>query len=142
MRRVIPFILAISTLLLGGCDMLGIETPDKASLRREADSKAVGGGCRYSGRAIEDCYSMNKKADKAAVFAGWREMNDYMRENKIESVAPAVASAPIATAKADVDGEAEGDAPVASNTGGKPGAAAAGTGSKPAAATKAKPHAS
>jgi hypothetical protein len=31
---------------------------------------------------------MNKKADKAAIFAGWRDMNDYMRENKIEPVAP------------------------------------------------------
>ena len=31
---------------------------------------------------------LNRKADRAAVFAGWREMNDYMRENKIEEVAP------------------------------------------------------
>jgi hypothetical protein len=29
---------------------------------------------------------MNRRADKAAVFAGWREMNDYMRENKIEAM--------------------------------------------------------
>ena len=39
-------------------------------------------------------YAMNRKADKPAVFAGWREMNDYMRENKIETVpATAVAAA-------------------------------------------------
>ena len=30
------------------------------------------------------------KADKAAVFAGWREMNDYMRENKVDTVSPQV----------------------------------------------------
>jgi hypothetical protein len=41
-------------------------------------------------RAIEDCYTLNPKADKAAVFEGWREMDEYMRENKIEGVAPVV----------------------------------------------------
>ena len=51
-----------------------------------------GGACRHAGRAIEDCYALNKKADKAAVFAGWRDMNDYMRENKIEPVAPQLAA--------------------------------------------------
>ena len=30
--------------------------------------------------------------DRAAVFAGWRDMNDYMRENKIEPVAPQLAA--------------------------------------------------
>ena len=75
-------------LLTAGCEQLGIETPAVTYARLQADSKAVGGACRNAGRAIEDCYAMNKKADKAAVFAGWREMNDYMRENKIEAVAP------------------------------------------------------
>ena len=41
---------------------------------------------------------LNKRADKAAVFAGWREMNDYMRDNKIEPVAPQC----VADAAADV----------------------------------------
>ena len=31
---------------------------------------------------------MNRRCERAAVFAGWREMNDYMRENQIEAVAP------------------------------------------------------
>ena len=34
-----------------------------------------------------------KKADRAAVFAGWRDMNDYMRENRIEPVAAAARGA-------------------------------------------------
>ena len=59
-----------------------------AAARREAEGKAIGGACRHAGRAIEDCYGLNRKADKAAVFAGWREMNDYMRENKVETVVP------------------------------------------------------
>jgi len=74
--------------VLSGCDMLGIESATAIAAQREAEGKAVGGACRHAGRAIEDCYALNRKADKAAVFAGWREMNDYMRENKIEAVAP------------------------------------------------------
>jgi hypothetical protein len=99
---------AIATLslatLLGGCDMLGMESPEKVAAAREAEGKAVGGACRHAGRAIEDCYLLNKRVDKAAIFAGWRDMNDYMRENKIDAVPPQlptqVASAKAAEAKA------------------------------------------
>jgi hypothetical protein len=87
--------------LVAGCDMLGIESPEKLAATREADGKAVGGACRHAGRAIEDCYALNKKADRAAVFAGWREMNDYMRENKIDAVAPELAAAPAKPAAED-----------------------------------------
>jgi hypothetical protein len=78
--------------LLGGCDMLGIESPEKIAAAREADGRAIGGACRHAGRAIEDCYTIYRKADRAAVFAGWRDMNDYMRENKLEPVAPQLAA--------------------------------------------------
>jgi hypothetical protein len=94
--------------LLAGCDMLGIESPEKVAAVREADGKAVGGACRHAGRAIEDCYALNKKADRAAVFAGWRDMNDYMRENKIEEVPPqiaGVAAKPAAEEAADTHAE-------------------------------------
>ncbi|MFM8770325.1 MAG: hypothetical protein ACKOD9_22080 [Rubrivivax sp.] len=74
--------------LLVGCDMLGVESASAVSARREAEGRAIGGACRHAGRAIEDCYALNRKADKAAVFSGWREMNDYMRENKVETVTP------------------------------------------------------
>ena len=76
---------------LGGRDPQVVRQDDVAhrhAERRDADGKAVGGACRHAGRALEDCYALNRKADKAAVFAGWREMNDYMRENKIEVVSP------------------------------------------------------
>ena len=75
---------------LSGCDMLGIQTPEKITANRDAEGRAVGAACRHAGRALEDCYALNKRADKAAVFAGWRDMNDYMRENKIEEVAPKI----------------------------------------------------
>lgn len=88
-----PFYCAlILSSLLAGCDMLGIESPEKVAAARDADGRAIGGACRHAGWAIEDCYSMNKKADRAAVFAGWRDMNDYMRENKIDTVPPAAAT--------------------------------------------------
>ena len=78
----------LASLTLSGCNLFGGESAEAVAARREADGKAVGGACRHAGRAIEDCYSLNRRADKAAVYAGWREMNDYMRENKLEPVAP------------------------------------------------------
>jgi hypothetical protein len=91
MRRLFaPLLLSVACLGMAGCDQLGIESPAAANAKKEADSKAIGGACRHAGRAIEDCYTLNKKADKAAMYAGWREMNEYMRENKLEPVAPVV----------------------------------------------------
>ena len=101
----------LTLLLLSGCDMLGIETATVVAAKREAEGKAIGSACRHAGRAIEDCYTLNKKADKGAMFNGWREMNDYMRENKIEVVAPvlpppgAPASAPVVKAEADAESD-------------------------------------
>ena len=78
---------------LTACDLLGIPDPAKVDAAREADGKAVGSACRQAGRALEDCYTLNTAASKAAVFAGWREMNDYMLENKLEIVKPEIPSA-------------------------------------------------
>jgi len=74
--------------LLGGCQLTGGDPPEVVAARKEAEGKAIGGACRHAGRAIEDCFALNKRAEKAALFAGWREMNDYMRENKIDVVPP------------------------------------------------------
>jgi len=81
---------------LSGCDLLGLESASDLAARREAEGKAVGGACRHAGRAIEDCFLLNKRADKAAVFSGWREMNDYMRENQIEAVKPLLSGTGVA----------------------------------------------
>jgi hypothetical protein len=95
MRRPVlaVFLVLAATVSLSACDMLGIESPEKVAAARDADGKAVGGACRHAGRAIEDCFAIYKKADRAAVFAGWRDMNDYMRENKIEPVTPQLTAA-------------------------------------------------
>ena len=101
MKRLAPTLILAAT-LLAGCDLLGGESPEVVAAKRESEGKAIGGACRHAGRAIEDCYALNKRADKAAIFAGWREMNDYMRENKMEAVAPATTPAPAESqAKAD-----------------------------------------
>lgn len=72
------------TLLLSGCDAAGLLGPDPRIAQREADARAIGAACRYALRGIEDCYRLNEKASKTAVFAGWKEMDEYMRENKLE----------------------------------------------------------
>ena len=86
--------------LASGCDQLGLETPQKTAERQQAEARAIGSACRHALRAIEDCYTMNPKADKSAVFAGWREMDEYMRENKLEGVAPVVPRVPPQSASA------------------------------------------
>jgi hypothetical protein len=88
-RSPLPLLTLLATLGLSGCDMLGIESASAVAAKREAEGRAVGGACRHSARSIESCYALNKRADKAAVFAGWREMNDYMRENNIQAAADA-----------------------------------------------------
>ena len=88
-RHTAPLVpLGLAALLLSGCEMLGIESMEKLAGRREAEGKAVGSACRHALRAIEDCYTLNPKTVKAAVFGGWREMDEYMRENKLEGIAP------------------------------------------------------
>jgi hypothetical protein len=98
--------------LLSACDIPGMESTEAIAAAREAEGKAVGGACRHAGRAIEDCYALNRKAEKAAVFAGWRDMNDYMRENKIEPVTPVIAGQQaVASAKGAGEDKAEAPAP-------------------------------
>ena len=77
--------------VLSACDQIAAIDGSKA---RDADAVAVGGACRHAGRALEDCYALYPDSPKAQVFAGWKEMSDYMRENKIEVVAPALVKAP------------------------------------------------
>jgi hypothetical protein len=88
MKRVLlalPLLAALSA-----CEQLGIDDPVKVAAAKEAEGKAIGSACRHAMRAIEDCYVLNPKALKAAVYAGWREMDEYMRENKLEGIAPVV----------------------------------------------------
>lgn len=116
MRRLpLTLIVLSGALLLAGCDQLGIESAEVQAEKRSAEGKAIGGACRHAARAIEDCYTLNKKGDRAAIYAGWREMDEYMRENKLEPVLPQIKPEP-KKKKAPAEGEeamAEGDKPAA-----------------------------
>ncbi len=86
-----PFMgFALATLLavpLAGCDLEALLADPKIA-QREADAKAIGGACRHAMRSIEDCYALNDKASRAAVFSGWKDMDQYMRDNNIEGITP------------------------------------------------------
>lgn len=107
--------LSLATLVLCACDRLGIPDPAKEAAAKDAEGRAVGSACRQAGRAIEDCFSLNPTAQKASVFAGWRDMNDYMTENKLEIVKPEIpppgakASAPATSDEQGNDAESSQD---------------------------------
>ncbi len=92
--------LIVATLVFGlnGCDIiqqqLGIEDQVAKAARTDAEGKAVGGACRQSGRAIEDCYAIYSWLPKAAIYEGWRDMDAYMRDNKLETVEPQLPPVP------------------------------------------------
>lgn len=116
-----------AAVLLGGCDMLGIQGGAAKLAAQESEGKAIGGACRHAGRAIEDCYAYNPTASKAAVFAGWKAMNDYMAENKLEVVRPQIEpklpgpkrKEAAKSEKADKGGEREGEKAAGEKTAGK-----------------------
>ena len=120
MRRAFTLTLIPVMLALVGCDQLGIESASVVAARAEAQAKAIGAGCRHAARSIEVCYEQNGRADKAAVFAGWREMNDYMRENKLEAMPAEPPPADTVAAAAPAEEEA-----AAATKPGKPAAASA-----------------
>lgn len=86
------FLLAFALLALTGCDQvagkLGLENPAQKEAKNDAEGRAVGSACRHSGRAIEDCYAIYGWLPKSSIYAGWREMDEYMRDNKLETIAP------------------------------------------------------
>jgi hypothetical protein len=88
MRLPAAALLVCLAIPIAGCEQLGIETPAQQTARSVAEGKAIGSACRHAGRALEDCYQINPRASKAAIFDGWREMDAYMRENKLEAVPP------------------------------------------------------
>ena len=106
--------LLLIPLALAACEQLGLEDPAKIAANREAEGKAIGSACRQSARPLEECYALSPKAQKAAIFAGWRDMDTYMRENKIEN---AVTANP--EAKADEGSPAESKSASTKESGGK-----------------------
>ena len=88
MKKLKILMVAGAATMLSSCDLSQIPGLDgRLSLE---DSKAVGAACRHSGRALEDCFTLNPNSHQAGVFEGWRDMNDYMLANQIETVKPEI----------------------------------------------------
>lgn len=83
MQLRLPLLLVLFS--LAACEQLGLDDQAKITAAREADGRAIGNACRQTGRVLEECYALNPKYQKAAIFTGWRDMDAYMRENKIEN---------------------------------------------------------
>ena len=122
--------LCLCTALLVGCDALGIESATQIAERKQAEAHAIGSACRHAIRSIEDCFKTNPKAAKAAVFAGWKEMDQYMRDNQIvgmpSPIEPATASEVVEEAPKEEHPAARDAKPSGrSNVGNKPSARSA-----------------
>lgn len=106
-------LLPLSAVLLAGClEKIPGLGPDPRTIIRENEAKAIGSACRHAMRGIEDCYTLNPKAPKAMVFAGWKEMDEYMREHKLEgTLSVFTQKPPAAKAPADDGIETESKSP-------------------------------
>ncbi|WP_210732005.1 hypothetical protein [Hydrogenophaga sp. PAMC20947] len=102
--------LLLAATALAGCDALGIETAPQVAAKKDAEAHAIGSGCRHAVRSIEACFQTNPKATKAAMFSGWKEMDQYMRDNEIlgmPSETGSTASDPPATPADEADGHGQ-----------------------------------
>lgn len=71
---------------LSGC--LSDYLPPNPKQEQEAlllEAVAAGSGCRQVGRSLESCYERNERLPKSGILNGWRDMDDYMRTNKMQS---------------------------------------------------------
>jgi len=115
MRTTLIFPLLFSLCFLSACERLGVPDPAKDAAIREADARATGSACRHAGRGIEDCYAMNPDASRAAVYAGWKEMNDYMRENNIVEIKPTATASAAASESSSASSSASASASASSH---------------------------
>ena len=95
-------LLPLAAVLLAGClEQVPGLGPDPRTVIRENEAKAIGSACRHAMRGIEDCYTLNPKAPKAMVFAGWKDMDAYMREHKLEGTPSVLTQKPEPAAARD-----------------------------------------
>ena len=110
MSMYLKILLILGLIGVSACERLGVPDRAKEAASKEADARATGSACRHAGRGIEDCYVLNPNAARASVYAGWKEMNDYMRENNIAEVKPVVVVPASATEEESASASAEASA--------------------------------
>ncbi|MDD5177042.1 MAG: hypothetical protein PHQ05_11540 [Sterolibacterium sp.] len=113
--------LLLTLFALTACEQLGLDDQAKIAAAREAEGRAIGNACRQTGRVLEECYALNPKYQKAAIFAGWRDMDGYMRENKIENAERPGSEAKSAEAK-PTEAKSVAEKPKEANAAAKPAA--------------------
>lgn len=86
MKTIVRLLLCVP--LLTACDQIQERMGMPVAAKVEAEGRAIGSACRHAGRGLEDCFRLNPKADKAAVHTGWKEMNEYMLKNNMQSLPP------------------------------------------------------
>jgi hypothetical protein len=79
-------VILLTVVGVSACDYLGIGSDEQLKTLAKEEGRAVGAACRQIGRSLEDCYSKHSKTDKAAIFMGWREMQEYMKKNHLETI--------------------------------------------------------
>ncbi len=115
MSMYLKILLILSLIGVSACERLGVPDRAKEAALKEADARATGSACRHAGRGIEDCYVLNPNSARASVYAGWKEMNDYMRENNIAEVKPVVVVPASATEEESASASAEASASASAN---------------------------
>lgn len=103
-------VLLAAATLLGCIEQVPGLGPDPRTIARENEAKAIGGACRHAMRGLEDCYALNPKASKNSIYLGWKDMDEYMREHKLEGtpsvLPPAQTAASSRSAQVDTDASA------------------------------------
>ena len=80
-------LVALASIFIAGCGDTTLEDITNPGAKQKiADAKAIGAACRLAGHGIEPCFKENSRASKASILDGWREMDGYMRENKMAEI--------------------------------------------------------
>lgn len=112
--------LLLSSALLSGCDLLGVESVSDIRTRQHAEAVAVGGACRQAGTSLQDCMDQNEDSTRAGLLEGWRSMDGYIREHPdVEQVGARPTALPLEgpsreSRSEDLAGPVQVQAPVAS----------------------------
>jgi ATP-dependent phosphoenolpyruvate carboxykinase len=74
--------LLLFTLFISGCDYSTNINKSKEYINKQ-DAIAFA-SCKQSGKTIEDCFIIQEDISKSGIFDGWKEMEQYMRENNLK----------------------------------------------------------